>query len=455
MSGMFTRICLLLSVLAMLCGPIAASTAVAQEGPRAAPTATIEVQSLPVAEEPVPAFDPAKATNAYLAQISGPQRARSDAYYEGGYVLLLVGTAYALIVAGLLLWLRISARMRDFAQAITRIRFWQAAIYAALFFVVIVVATLPLTLYQSFYREHEFGLSNQTIGQWFTDFAVLCAIGFVATTILVTVIYAVVRAAPNRWPIWASAITIAFAAFVGLISPVYVAPLFNTYTPLPDSPVKQSILAMAKANGVPVDNVYTFDASRQSDRISANVSGLFGTTRISLTDNLMKRATPAEVEAVLGHEIGHYVLGHTYTGLLWIALVIVVGFWFLNFSFRFLTAIFGGNWDVRQIDDPAGLPVLYAVGMVYLLLATPALNTISRNIEAQADIFGLNAARQPDGFATIALKLSEYRKLDPTPLEEFVFYDHPSGRSRIAMAMQWKAQHLRDPDIRKGPVSPQ
>ncbi|MBN9569528.1 MAG: hypothetical protein J0H30_00355, partial [Alphaproteobacteria bacterium] len=103
----------------------------AQEGPRAAPTATIEVQSLPVAEEPVPAFDPVKATNAYLAQISGPQRARSDAYYEGGYVLLLVGTAYALIVAGLLLWLRISARMRDFAQAITRIRFWQAAIYAA------------------------------------------------------------------------------------------------------------------------------------------------------------------------------------------------------------------------------------------------------------------------------------------------------------------------------------
>jgi STE24 endopeptidase len=169
----------------------------------------------------------------------------------------------------------------------------------------------------------------------------------------------------------------------------------------------------------------------------------------------MKRATPAEVEAVLGHEIGHYVLGHTYTGLLWIALVIVVGFWFLNFSFRFLTAIFGGNWDVRQIDDPAGLPVLYAVGMVYLLLATPALNTISRNIEAQADIFGLNAARQPDGFATIALKLSEYRKLEPSPLEEFVFYDHPSGRSRIAMAMQWKAQHLRDPDIRKGPVSPQ
>lgn len=455
MSGMFTRICLLLSILAMLCGPMAASTAMAQEGPRAAPTATIEVQSLPMAEEPVPVFDPAKATSAYLAKVSGPQRARSDAYYEGGYALLLVDTLYALIVAGLLLWLRVSARMRDFAHGITRIRFWQAAIYAALFFVVIVVATLPLTLYQSFYREHEFGLSNQTIGQWFADFAVLCAIGLAATTILVTVIYAVVRAAPNRWPVWAGAVTVAFAAFASLIGPVYVAPLFNTYTPLPDSPVKQSILAMAKANGVPVDNVYTFDASRQSDRISANVSGLFGTTRISLTDNLMKRATPAEIEAVLGHEIGHYVLGHVYTGLLWTALVIVVGFWFLNFSFRFLIAIFGGNWDVRQIDDPAGLPVLYAVGMVYLLLATPALNTISRNIEAQADIFGLNAARQPDGFATIALKLSEYRKLDPSPLEEFVFYDHPSGRSRIAMAMQWKAQHLTDPDIRKGPVSPQ
>ncbi len=99
--------------------------------------------------------------------------------------------------------------------------------------------------------------------------------------------------------------------------------------------------------------------------------------------------------------------------------------------------------------------MLSALASVFFLLATPVQNTITRTAEAQADIFGVNAVRQPDGFAEATLMLSEYRKLDPTPLEEFVFYDHPSGRSRIAMMMRWKAEHLNDPDIRNGPVSPQ
>jgi STE24 endopeptidase len=98
--------------------------------------------------------------------------------------------------------------------------------------------------------------------------------------------------------------------------------------------------------------------------------------------------------------------------------------------------------------------VFVALLSIFFVLATPVTNTISRTLEAQADIFGLNAARQPDGFATATLKLSEYRKLDPSPLEEFIFYDHPSGRTRIAGAMRWKAWHLTDPDIKAGPVSP-
>jgi STE24 endopeptidase len=132
-----------------------------------------------------------------------------------------------------------------------------------------------------------------------------------------------------------------------------------------------------------------------------------------------------------------------------------VAFLFLDWGFGALVGIFGGNWDVRSIEDPAGLPVLAALLAFFLVIATPVTNTISRTLEAQADIFGLNAARQPDGFATATLALSEYRKLDPSPLEEFVFYDHPSGRTRIWTAMRWKAWHQNDPDIKAGPVSPQ
>ena len=182
---------------------------------------------------------------------------------------------------------------------------------------------------------------------------------------------------------------------------------------------------------------------------------MFGTTRISMNDNLLKRCTPNEIVAVLGHEMGHYVLNHVAILVTWEGLLIFVAFAFLNWGFKWLVKLFGAAWDVKGIDDPAGLPVLMALLSFFFFLATPISNTITRTAEAQADIFGVNAVRQPDGFAKATLMLAEYRKLEPTPLEEFVFYDHPSGRSRIYMMMRWKAEHLNDWDIKNGPVSPQ
>lgn len=422
--------------------------------PHAAPTTGVEVHQLPSMEKSIH-FDAEKATAAYLARINGPERARSNSYFEGGYVLLVVDALYILVVMGLLLWLKISARMRNFAQNTTRSRFWQVPIYFILFFIAVTVATFPLTLYESFFREHEYGLSNQNFAQWFGDFAIQFVTTLILLTILVTLLYAGIRAARRGWWLWGTALTIVFMAAVMMIYPVYLAPLLNHYQPLPEGPVKQQILSLARANGVPATNVYEFDASRQSDRISANVSGMFGTTRISVTDNLLKRGTLAEAKAILGHEIGHYVMNHVMVNLLWFAIVFIIAFWFADRAFRFLTSLFGGNWDVRTVDDPAGIPVLYAAFTIFMFLATPFLNTIIRTQEAQADIFGVNASRQPDAFATSVLKLSEYRKLEPSPTEEWIFFDHPSGRSRISMMMRWKAEHINDPDIKAGPVSPQ
>ncbi|HLY07143.1 MAG TPA: M48 family metallopeptidase [Rhizomicrobium sp.] len=448
------------ATVAILCGAlfVTVGTAAAQKDLRPAPLTPVTVQTLPAhkqAARPLPTFDPQKATNAYLARVSGEARKNSDSYFEGGYVLILVDGLCAVAVAALLLWSGFSARMRSVAQRITRMRFWQVPIYVLMFVVATTVLTFPLNVYEDFFREHAYGLSNQNFAQWFQDFAIAFGVQLVVSVIALTIIYSVIRATPRRWWAWGTVVTVILFGCFAMAAPVFVSPLFNHYYPLAESPIKERILSLAKANGIPVDNVYEFDASKQSKRISANVSGLFGTTRISLNDNLMNRSSPREIVAVLGHEMGHYVLSHAFIGITWFGLVILVAFLFLNWGFRALVDVFGGNWDVRNIDDPAGLPVFYALIGIFFVLATPVTNTISRTLEAQADIFGLNAARQPDGFATATLKLGEYRKLDPTPLEEFVFYDHPSGRTRIFGAMRWKAWHLNDPDIKAGPVSPQ
>jgi STE24 endopeptidase len=256
-------------------------------------------------------------------------------------------------------------------------------------------------------------------------------------------IYAVIRRAPRTWWLWGAGVGIAFMVIGIAIAPVFIEPLFNKYTPLTDETIKAPILRLARANGIPAKDVFVVDASRQTTRISANVAGFLGTERIALNDNLLKRCSLPEIEAVMAHEMGHYVLNHVFKLLLQFGVLIVAGFAFLRWAFERITARWGGRWGIHGVADVAGLPLLVLLLSVYFFALTPVTNTIIRTQEIEADIFGLNAARQPDGEAEVDLKLGEYRKLKPGPLEEFIFFDHPSGYNRILMAMRWKAENLR------------
>ena len=342
----------------------------------------------------------------------------------------------------LMLHFRWSSSMRNLAERITRFRPLQTAIYWIQFILVVSVLTFPMTVYEGYFREHKYDLLNQTFGPWMRDQLVGLAAGLILGAILIVPLFGLVRRLGQSWWVWGAVLMIAFFAFVSLIEPVYLAPLFNHYKTLQDPQVKDPILSMARANGIPATNVYEFDASKQSNRVSANVGGFAGTLRISLNDNLLNRCTLPEIETTMGHEMGHYVLNHEYKGLVMIGVVIVIGFAFLNWGITIALARWGQLWEIRGITDVAVLPLAVIVFSVYFFLMTPVTNTITRTMEFEADMYGLNAARQPDGEANVDMLLGEYRKLDPTPVEEFIFFDHPSGRTRITAAMRWKAENL-------------
>jgi len=392
-------------------------------------------------------FDPDAATAAYLATMSPEARAKSDAYFEGGYWLILGGLVAGLAVAWLFLGTGLSARLRDWVERVTRFRWLQTALYSLQYIAIAFVVTLPWNAYEGYFREHQYGMSNQTLGGWLGDQAKGLAIGLVLGTLAITAIYAVLRKAPRTWWLWGSLVLIAFATFGAAIAPVYLEPVFNKFKPLAESPLKREILSMARANGIPATDVYEFDASKQTKRMSAHVSGLFGTTRISMNDNLMTRGSDEEIKAVLAHEMGHYVLNHVYKGIVFIGIIIVVGFAVLRWAFEALQARYGARWGIRGVGDVAGLPLLLFLFSAFMFVLTPVNNTITRTMEAEADNYGVNVARLPDGFAQAALHLSEYRKMKPGPIEEIVFYDHPSGWNRIHRVMVWKAEHLMDADI--------
>jgi STE24 endopeptidase len=387
--------------------------------------------------------DPEAATQAYLARLSPEARARSDSYFEGKYWLMLWNPLLSVAIMWLLLGTRCSASMRNLTERITRVKALQTVLYVLQFVALVWVISLPLGVYEDFFREHQYGLANQSFWPWFGEQLTGLLVSLFFSSLALVAIYGVIRRAPRTWWLWGSGVGLLFLMFGMLIGPVYIDPLFNTYKPLQDGPVKQSILALARANGVPVDNVYEFDASKQTSRVSANVSGFLGTTAVRLNDNLLKRTSPPEIRAVMAHEIGHYVLNHIYNMLVIFGVILVAGFAFVRWGFAWAHNRWGERWGVRGVGDTAGLPLFMAVFTAYFFLMAPVITTVVRSQEIEADIFALNATHEADGSAEVDLKLSEYRKVDPGPIEEFILFDHPSPRNRIFAAMRWKAEQLK------------
>ena len=399
----------------------------------------------PETRQHVQALDPAAATQAWLASVPRSEREKSDAYFEGGYWLILWNFLMAATISIFLLASRISAWLRDFAERVCTGSRWlslQVILYAIPYFFIAVTLSFPLHLYENFFREHHYGFATQSFLPWFRDQLTGLGVAIVAGTILLVVLYAVFRRVPRTWWIWGTAVAVLFAFGAVFIAPVFIEPLFNTYKPLTSPEVRDPILAMARANQIPVKQVFEVDASRQTTRVSANVAGVLGTTRIALNDNLLKQCTLPEIREVIAQEMGHYVLNHGAKLLTYFGIFVLIGLALTRALFDVAVTRWGAKWSVRGIADPAGLPLLVLIFSTLVFIATPFINTVVRVTEREADAFGINTSREPDGMAKVALKLGAYRKLDPTPLEEFIFFDHPSGRARIRMAMDWKAANL-------------
>lgn len=395
----------------------------------------------------VSTFDVEQASRAYIDTLKGAELEKSNSYFEGGYWLILWGAVVGLLVDLIILQSRLSNRFRDWAEQATNWKWLQPGIYAIPYSIAGFLIALPWTIYTDYFREKQYDLISQDFSAWAGELAIGFALSLIFFPLIVMAIFAVIRRAPKLWWAWGTAVVAVFLMFAMLLGPVFISPLFNEYNDMEAGPLRDRIVAMAAENEVPSEHIYVFDQSKQHKRISANVSGFGPTIRISLNDNLLERTEPAEVESVMGHELGHYVLGHTWRSILIILLIMGIGLFLVARFAPKLIARHGERWGVRDISDPAAIPVFGLLLTLYFFAATPALNTLIRVNESDADAFGLNAAKQPDGFAKVAMRLSEYRKIEPGPIEEMLFFDHPSGATRVRMAMQWKADNVENPEI--------
>ena len=387
-------------------------------------------------------FDPAAATAAYLATMSPADTARAIAYTQGGHWLILWGFLVSMAVAFILVKSNILTGLRDRIEGGKSKPFLAGLVIAPVYFVLSWILSLPWALYEDWWREKAYGLNNQTWSEWLGEAAIGSAIGVVFGSIVIVLLYLLIRVARKTWWLWGAGLVGAVALFGMVLSPIYIEPIFNTYTPAPPGAVRDAVVELAHRTGTPDDKIYIYDGTKQSDRYTANVSGLFGSARVALSDAMFKKnADMSEIRAVVGHEMGHYVHSHGLIGAGVLTAFAALAFWLTQRMFPVFQGLLGAG-RVRDISDPAGLPVLFAVLAFIGVIGTPATNTLTRLIEADADHFSMVHANEPDGMAKALIKTAEYRAPSPSLVEEFLFYDHPSVENRIRAAMDWKAAHM-------------
>jgi STE24 endopeptidase len=276
-------------------------------------------------------FDPAAATAAYLAQLPAEAHAKAEAYTQGGHWLLLWGTLVSVAVAWLILRTGVLARVRARVETKGQRPWLAVAAVVAVYVLLEAVLSLPWAIYANWWRDTRYGLTSQALGGWLGERALALAVGLVVTVILLSLLYWLIRRAPGTWWLWGGGMVALFFMVIMVLAPVFIEPLFNTYRPAPPGPVRDAVVQMAQANGVPSDKIFIYDGSRQSNRYTANVSGLFGTARVAMSDVMFKQnADVPEVKAVVGHEMGHYVRNHVIWGALAFGVLALTGFFLVD-----------------------------------------------------------------------------------------------------------------------------
>ena len=336
-------------------------------------------------------------------------------YYASGNWLWVLDEVVSIALLAAILFSGLSARLRTWAQRIGRNWFFTIVVYLALFTIVTFVITLPLTYYEEFVRQHDYGLSNQTLQKWWTDSLITLAVSGVAGALFLWVPYLLLRKSPRRWWLYTAAAAIPFIVVANLVAPIWIAPLFNTFEPMQDKTLETRILALAERAGIEGSRVFQVNKSVDTKTLNAYVAGLWQTKRIVLWDTIIARMNERELLFVMGHEMGHYVLGHVWQGLAVASLLILVLFYAAYRTMGAIVTRWGHRFGFSDLADVASLPLLLLVTSVFSVVISPALFAFTRYQEHEADRFGLEITQTNHSAGTAFVKLQEDALGNPRP----------------------------------------
>ena len=354
-------------------------------------------------------------------------------------VLYFVGLGWSAVVSLGLLYSGASRRMRDVAARATKKPFLVAMLYVVLFVLATTLIDLPLAYYSGFVVPHQFDLTDQSLQSWLVDLAKGVAVSLVILPPLGALALLGIRKVKNWWAmLWAASIPL--IVLLVIIQPIVLDPIFNKFEPLKDQVLKQKLLDLASRAGIEGSRVYQVDKSKQTKTMNAYVNGIGPTNRIVMWDTLLAKLDHDEVLAVMGHEMGHYVMNHIWKGLAFSVGLSLIVFFVVQRIHDPGVRRFGPRWGFTTPGDPASVPWLLFIAGVVSFLLSPVISGYSRTMERKADMFSLELTHLNEPLATAFRKMAEDSKRDPSPhpVIEFWRYSHPPIAKRIPFALSYK-----------------
>jgi Zn-dependent protease with chaperone function len=281
--------------------------------------------------------------------------------------------------------------------------------------------------------EHQFGLSNQTFAKWATDSLIAFGVSTVIGFLLVFGLYWLLARSPRRWWLYMGLASVPFVTLLLMVAPIWIEPLFNKFGPMKDKALEAQILALADRAGIEGSRVYEVAKSEDTKTVNAYVTGFLGTKRIVLWDTTLAKLDDSQVLLVMGHEMGHYVLGHVPQLLGLGSLLILLGLWIIHRTAGALIARYRNRWGFSELSDVASVPLVGLLFSLVIFVLTPGILAFTRHTEHEADRFGLEITRDNHSCGTAFVRLQEENLGNPRPGTLYKLWrsSHPPLGERI------------------------
>jgi Zn-dependent protease with chaperone function len=380
----------------------------------------------------------AHATHAATPPVILPTASPRVLHYEHlQYIVGFGGLFYSFAILWAILEFRLASKLRQLAERYSKQPILTLALTLILLTTVTFFLNVPLSFYGGYILPHEFGQSTESIGLWLHDVFIGHFVNLGIYFLVFVGLFFVISRSPKKWPLWCWLASVPIIAFSIFAQPLIIDPLFDHFKPMAASPLKTKIEALETKAGITNAPIYVVDISAKTNDVNAYVNGIGGSARIVIWDTTINKLPQDEVLAMVGHEMGHYVLHHVYRGFL--ETLVIMAALIPLYRLLLLKAISkrGAKWGLSGLTDPAAIPLFLLVLNIFMLVLSPVSSALSRQVESEADAFGIRVTGNPIAMARMFVDIAKLDLSNPDPpaIIQFMYGDHPTLRERVNSAL--------------------